>query len=80
MKRVVVLLLVLITVLHQDFWLWDRIDPLILGFIPIGLAYHAGISIAAAAVWGLVTVFCWPKELEVADHESAAPRQQRGEL
>lgn len=80
MKRVVILLLVLVTLLHQDFWLWDRIDPLIFGFLPIGLAYHAGISIAAAGVWALATAFCWPKHLEVAESEAAAQRQQRGEL
>ena len=47
------------------------------------LARHGlvlGISLAAAGIWALATVFCWPKQLEVADSEAAAQRQQRGEL
>ena len=39
----------MIYVLHQDFWNWKQADPLIFGFLPIGLAYQAGYSILAAA-------------------------------
>ena len=39
-------------VLHQDFWNWKKADPLIFGFLPIGLAYQAGYSILAAAIDG----------------------------
>jgi len=80
LKKVVIVLLVLLSALHQDFWWWDSIDPLVMGFLPVGLAYHAGISLAAAFVWYLATVYCWPRELEVSDAEAATPRQQRGEL
>lgn len=80
MKKTIAALLVLLVILHQDFWWWDAIDPLVFGVLPIGLAYHAGISITAAFLWFLVTVYAWPKELEVSDSEAAAPRQQRGEL
>ena len=47
-------------VLHQDFWFWDTYEPLVFGFLPIGLAYHVGLSIAAAIVWFFATKFCWP--------------------
>ncbi len=80
MRKLIYALIALLLLAHQDFWLWDRIDPLVLGFIPIGLAYHVGISIAAALVWWLCTKYSWPHELEVSDAEAAAPRQQRGEL
>lgn len=80
MRKFIFGLIVLLVILHQDFWWWDSIDPLVFGFLPIGLAYHAGISIAAAFLWFLVTQFAWPKQLEVADEHAAAPRQQRGEL
>jgi len=79
-KRVVIVLLTFLAVLHQDFWWWDSIDPMVFGFLPIGLAYHAGMSLAAAFLWFLVAAFCWPKDLEVSDAEAAAPKQQRGEL
>ncbi len=51
-------------ILHQDFWFWDTIEPLVFGFMPIGLAYHVGISIAAAIVWFLATKFCFPVDEE----------------
>lgn len=63
MRRVVPLLIVILIVLHQDVWLWHRYDPLVLGFIPVGLAWHAGISIAAAIVAWLAVRYCWPDEL-----------------
>lgn len=63
MRYVVWMLIVLLIVLYQDNWLWD--DPtLIGGILPIGLVYHMGISVAAAVVWYLATVYCWPAELE----------------
>jgi hypothetical protein len=52
---------VLLIVLHQDFWFWD--DPqLLLGFLPIGLAYQMALSVAAAGVWLLATIIAWPVE------------------
>ncbi len=54
--------------LHQDFWLWnDR--TLLLGFLPVGLAYHAGYSIAAAALWALAVIFAWPSGLGGDEHD-----------
>jgi hypothetical protein len=50
--------------LHQDIWFWRQPRPLVFGFLPVGLAYHAAYCIAAAAVmWGL-TRFAWPRHLE----------------
>lgn len=66
MKIVVLLLLVALAILHHDWWWWNEAKPLVLGFIPIGLAWHAGISIAAAAVWFLATRFAWPEHLDDA--------------
>jgi hypothetical protein len=52
-------LVLLLLILHQDNWFW--IDgTLVFGFLPIGLAWHAGISIAAAATWFLATKIAWP--------------------
>jgi Protein of unknown function (DUF3311) len=64
MKKLVYAMIVLLALAHQDFWWWDRIDPLVFGFIPIGLAYQAGVSIAAATLWAMAVKFCWPKGLE----------------
>ncbi len=57
------LLVALLFILHQDFWLWsDR--TLVFGFMPVGLLYHAGFSVAAALVWLLAVKFAWPKTIE----------------
>ncbi len=72
MKHFVFALIILLAILHQDFWWWNDNDTMVLGFIPIGLAYHAGVSIAAACLWAMAVKFCWPTDLEAAvDPESA---------
>ncbi len=52
-----------LAVLHQDIWNWDNAG-LVFGFLPVGLAYHAGFSILAAVFWALVIPFAWPRKLE----------------
>lgn len=64
MKKLVYAMILLLAILHQDFWWWDRIDPLVFGFIPIGLAYQAGVSVAAAILWAMAVKYCWPTGLE----------------
>jgi len=56
-------LVALLIVLHQDFWFW-RDGTLVFGFIPVGLFYHACLSIAASLTWLLATLFAWPAEIE----------------
>jgi hypothetical protein len=50
--------------LHQDVWLWQSARPLVFGFLPVGLAYHAGYCLLVALLmWGL-TALRWPSHLE----------------
>ena len=79
MKFVVYGLIVLLAFLHQDVWWWDRIDPLILGFVPIGLAYQAGISVVAAILWALAVKFCWPENLEDEGADSLSAGSSAGD-
>ena len=58
------LLILAVYVLHQDFWNWKQAEPLVFGFLPIGLAYHAGYSIAAAILMAILVKLAWPKHLE----------------
>ncbi|MDO8539731.1 MAG: hypothetical protein Q7S40_04760, partial [Opitutaceae bacterium] len=54
---------VLLFVLHQDYW-W-RDDPrLVLGVLPVSLAYHIFWTLLVAFGWWLVTRFTWPHELD----------------
>jgi hypothetical protein len=65
MKKLLVLLLILaVYVVHQDFWNWSKPDPLIFGFLPIGLAYHAAYSILASVMMAILVAVAWPKHLE----------------
>ena len=51
-------------VLHQDFWFWRRVSPLVLGFIPVGLFYHACYTVVTALVMWLLVKLAWPSHLE----------------
>ncbi len=77
MKYAVYGLVVLLLIIHQDFWFWDD-KTLLFGFMPIGLFYHACISLAAAATWFLATIFCWPAELTY-DDPVTTPEKTGGE-
>ncbi|MEZ5400033.1 MAG: hypothetical protein R2729_10225 [Bryobacteraceae bacterium] len=50
--------------LHQDFWLWRDARPLVFGFLPAGLAYHALYTLAAAGLMALSIRWAWPGHLE----------------
>jgi hypothetical protein len=67
-KRVLLFLLIAaVYILHQDFWNWRKADPLVFGFLPIGLAYQAAYSILTAAMMAVLVAFAWPKQLEEQD-------------
>ncbi len=64
--------IVVLAVLHQDNWWWASTD-LVAGFVPIGLAWHAMISLGAGLGWWLVILFAWPTSVdEVEEADSAA--------
>ncbi len=50
--------------LHQDFWLWRTARPMVFGFLPIGLFYHAGYTVAVSALMWLLVKYAWPAHLE----------------
>ena len=50
--------------LHQDFWFWREPRPLVLGFPPIGLFYHAAYTVATSALMFVLVRSYWPAHLE----------------
>lgn len=66
-KWLVLGLVGVLVVLHQDFWWWHTAEPLVFGFIPIGLAHHVGISLAASLLGLIVVRYCWPDDVEVLE-------------
>ena len=65
MTRRLVLILATVTLyaLHQDIWFWRTARPLVFGFMPIGLFYHACFSVAAAALLAALVRWAWPGHL-----------------
>ena len=63
-------LVAIVYVLHQDSWNWKRADPLIFGFLPIGLAYQAAYSVVAAVMMAVLVRTVWPKHLEDVEPEN----------
>jgi hypothetical protein len=57
-------------VLHQDFWNWRTAHPLVFGFVPIGLFYHACFAVAASLLMWLLVSLAWPGHLEREADES----------
>jgi hypothetical protein len=69
---VLTLMVIAVYLLHQDAWNWKKVDPLLFGFLPIGLAYHVGYSFLAAAMMGILVRFAWPKHLEEIESETSS--------
>jgi len=68
-KFLLFLMIAFVYIIHQDNWNWSKTD-VVLGFLPIGLAYHAVYSVLAAVMMALLVKFAWPKRLEeVEPHE-----------
>ncbi|MBI5384702.1 MAG: hypothetical protein HZA90_08425 [Verrucomicrobia bacterium] len=57
-------LVLAVFLLHQDFWNWSKADPLVLGFLPVGLAYHAAYCALAALMMLVLVKLAWPADLD----------------
>jgi hypothetical protein len=65
MKRVLLsILIVVLYALHQDLWFWRTARPLLFGFLPVGIWYHVGFTVAVSLVMWLLIKQAWPAHLE----------------
>jgi hypothetical protein len=65
MRRALIVAAVLIVyALHQDVWFWRSARPLVFGFLPVGLAYHAAYSVLVAFLMAFLVKTAWPAHLE----------------
>ena len=69
-RTLLVLVVITVYLLHQDFWNWTRVEPLLFGFLPVGLWYHAAYSLLASVLMWLLVKFAWPKSLEKLGRKS----------
>ena len=71
MKRLLPLLVLVVILLHHDFWLWTN-KTLVFGFMPIGLAYHMSYSILASLTMAVLVRYAWPSHLERVESDDTA--------
>ena len=64
MRLLAISIVVVLYLLHQDFWLWTTARPLIFGFLPVGLFYHVAYMLASAILLGMLVKYFWPSHLE----------------
>jgi len=64
MRFVLASVVIAVYFLHQDVWFWRTARPLVFGFVPIGLFYHAVFCILCSAVMALLVKFAWPLNLD----------------
>lgn len=74
MPRPLLIAVAALYLLHQDVWFWREARPLIFGFLPIGLAYHAAYCVGVALFMWTLTRVAWPSHLEGT---AAPPRDRR---
>ena len=77
MTRAILILSVFgLYILHQDIWYWNVARPLIFGFLPIGLFYHAAYSVAVSVLMLLLIKYAWPSHIErEAELKESLPEQ-----
>ena len=74
-RLLLVLVVAALYVLHQDFWNWREARPLVFGFLPVGLAYHAGYCVAVTLLMWTLTRVAWPEHLEAAENKTPDSRR-----
>ena len=52
-------LLIAVYALHQDLWFWSDRLPLLFGFLPPGLWYHALYTIGASVLMAVLVRSVW---------------------
>ena len=63
-KAFLIILILVLYALHQDLWFWRAARPLLFGFLPVGIWYHALFTLAVSLVMGVLIREAWPAHLE----------------
>ena len=66
LRLLLAFVIAILYLLHQDVWFWRVARPLAFGFLPVGLAYHAGYCLAVSLLMWTLTRVAWPAHLERA--------------
>jgi hypothetical protein len=60
----ILLVVAALYVLHQDIWFWTTARPLVFGFLPIGLFYHAAYTALISVLLAWLVRTRWPAHLD----------------
>jgi len=66
MRFILTGIVIAVYLLHQDLWFWRTARPLVFGFLPIGLFYHAAFCLLCSVVMILLVKFAWPVHFDEA--------------
>ena len=81
MKRsLLVVAIIALYLLHQDFWFWRATTPIVFGFLPIGLFYHVCYTLMISALMWTLVRYVWPSHLEEGQGDRETGRQGEEEL
>ena len=78
MKWVLGLLIAALIVIHQDLWAWPQAEPLVGGYMPEGLWYHALFCVLSSVMLAILVLVAWPAHLEGAEPETPEARLAEG--
>jgi hypothetical protein len=62
--------------IRNDFWHARSVEPMLFGYLPVGLWWQAMVSILAAFMMWLMVRLAWPHHLEELEH-APAPTPER---
>ena len=71
------LLILALVVLHHDFWQWNRVEPLVLGWMPVAVWYHAAYTLIAMLAMYLLSGWAWPPPPDGAQADDLLPAARR---
>jgi len=81
MKRsLLIIAIIALYLLHQDFWFWRAAAPVVLGFLPIGLFYHVCYTLVISALMWALVKYAWPSRLDEGAGEWESGRAGDGDL
>ncbi len=76
----VCLIVLIMFILHNSFWLWGLDDkvPLLFGFMPFAFSYYVGYTFLALVAMRLIIALAWPDppaDLFDAEKEEGATKR-----
>jgi len=56
------LLITVLFLLYLDYWQWNKVEPLVFGWMPWHVFWQVLLNLALAVAFTLFSKFHWPKD------------------